>query len=125
MKKFNSVVAVLVFAVFAVFLAVEGAEAFCIYNNTDAQISVEQTSGHKKTHGFVGRINPGDNKCCNWQNSDCNKEGKKDSTVRFGVSYKFAGGELPQIICKDFPIKAGGWLTVEGSDVKYKCVAHE
>ena len=46
MKKFNSVVAVLVFAVFAVFLAVEGAEAFCVYNNTNTNMIVEQTSGH-------------------------------------------------------------------------------
>ena len=106
---------------------VEGADAFCVYNKTDIVITVRQTSGHKKTYGFGGDIALGDNKCCNWQNKDCNKEGKKDSTVKFDVNYIVGGAFSPITIniCGDVPIKAGGWLTVEGSDVKYKCVAHE
>ena len=123
-KKVNLIFAGLVFAALALFLAVEGAEAFCVYNNMDGVIEVEQTSGHKKTHGFSGTIDPGDNKCCNWQNSDCNKKGKKDSTVRFDVSYSSGAAGIrsaPIFLCEDFPIKAGGWLTVENG----KCVAHE
>ena len=122
-KKVGSSFAGLVFVVFAAFLAVEGAEAFCVYNKTDTQITVRQTSGHKKTHGFSGTIDPGDNKCCNWQNSDCNKEGKKDSTVRFDVYYyvPFENKYRKVYSCEDFPIKAGGWLTIENG----KCVAHK
>ena len=128
MRKFNSVVAVLVFAVFAVFLAVEGAEAFCVYNNTDTVIYATQTSGGN----FSKSISPGEKECCNWKEISCNgvgsppKRGKRDSTVRFDVDYytPYSPHYTKENCCKDFPIKAGGWLTVEGSGGNYKCVAH-
>ena len=127
--KMNLFLAGLVLAGLGVFLMVEGAEAFCVYNKTDKQITVIQTSGHKKTHGFSLIINRGDSECCNWKNSDCNKEGKKDSIVKFNVFYQEVRPPDRKIydmdICEDFPIKAGGWLTVEGSGGNYKCVAHE
>ena len=40
-KKVNSIFTGLVFAVFAVFLAAEGADAFCVYNWTDDRIRVQ------------------------------------------------------------------------------------
>ena len=126
-KKVNSVFMALVFVVLAAFLVVGGAEAFCVYNKTDKKIGVQERSGHKSSHGFYSDIDPGDNKCCNWQNSDCNKEGKMDSIVRFEVIIYIGPMLIPPYvkeICKDFPIKAGGALTVEGSEGNYKCEAH-
>ena len=124
-KKVNSVFAVLVFAGFALFLAVEGADAFCVYNDTtDRIIQVEQVSGGKEGKQFKAKLTgTGEKSCCNWQNKDCNKEGKRDSTVTFNV---YLGDYWQKnFICTNFPIKAGGWLTVEGSGGKYKCVRHD
>jgi len=42
-KKVNLVLAGLVLAGLAVFLTVEGAEAFCVYNNTDREVVAAQT----------------------------------------------------------------------------------
>ena len=118
-KKVGSSFAGLVFVVVAAFLMVEGAEAFCVYNKTNEQISVKQTSGGN----FSQSISPGERECCNWKEKSCNKEGKKDSTVRFDVYYyvPFENKYRKVYICEDYPIKAGGWLTVENG----KCVAHE
>jgi hypothetical protein len=118
----------LVSMVLSVFLVIGSAEAFCVYNKTDKKIGVQERSGHKSSHGFYGDIDPGDNKCCNWQNSDCNEEGKMDSIVRFEVIIYLAPVRIPPYvkeICKDFPIKAGGALTVEGSEGNYKCEARD
>jgi len=120
-KKVNLVLAGLVLAGLAVFLTVEGAEAFCVYNNTDTLISVYQTGGHKTGRGFHKRIARGENECCNWSAKDCNKEGEKDSIVKFTVSD--VNQDLP--ICYNVAIQAGGWLTVEGSKGYYKCVRHD
>jgi len=137
-KRVNLVLAGLVLAGLAVFLTAEGADAFCVYNQMDTWINVDQTGGHKEyggaaDPGFSGAIDPGDNKCCNWQNKDCNKKGKRDSIVNFDVYYKashdttsphkFPGETV--YICKYFAIQAGGWLTVEGSKGNYKCVRHD
>ena len=122
-KKIGSVFTGLAFVVFAAFLAVEGAEAFCVYNKTDKPMNAVQTSGGN----FGKNIPSGGKECCNWQEKSCNKGGKKDSTVRFKVYYQGEGIRdwgYPTV-CEDFPIKAGGWLTIEGSNDNYKCVAHE
>ena len=127
-KTVNSVLAVLVLAVLAVFLTTEGAEAFCVYNKTDKKMRVEQTGGHgaRFYSKFVAELLPGESACCNWQNEDCNKEGKKDSIVRFEVFYHtegfFPGREH---VCRDYPIQAAGALTVEGSSGNYRCVRHD
>jgi len=43
-KKVSSIFAGLVFAVFAVFLEAEGAEAFCVTNKSDVEMHVYQNS---------------------------------------------------------------------------------
>ena len=127
-KKVRSIFAGLVFAALALFLAVEGAEAFCVYNNTkNDNMGVRQTSGGNFNKPFIPS---GGKECCNWQEKSCNKGGKRDSIVRFDVYERVAvrdkrGAETFRSICEDFPIKAGGWLTIEGSNNNYKCVAHE
>jgi len=110
----------LVFAALTAFLAAGSAEAFCVYNKTDITIHVAQTRGG----AFKKNIPPGGKECCDWQNKDCNPEGKKDSIVRFYVGSEpgYLLGWI--IVCNDFPIKAGGWLTIEGKDDNYKCEAH-
>jgi len=130
-KRVNLVIAGLVLAGLAVFLTVEGAEAFCVYNNTDMrvheQLLVQQTGGHKTGRGFHKYIPAGENECCNWQNKDCNKEGKRDSIVRLDVSYWGHVPDAPDYtypICHGVEIKAGGWVTVKGEKGNYKCELH-
>ncbi|MBM4276681.1 MAG: hypothetical protein FJ130_02225 [Deltaproteobacteria bacterium] len=112
-KKLNLVFAAMVLALLSAFMAVEGAEAFCVYNRTDKVVRVEQVSGHKAGYGFSNKISPDDNKCCNWQTSDCNKEGNKDSRVSFDVfTEQREAYKADERICADFWIEAGGWMTV-------------
>jgi len=122
-KKVNLLFAGLVLAGLAVFLAAEGAEAFCVYNNTDIVVEAKQTEGGN-FHKRVGNSK----ECCNWKEKSCNKGGKRDSIVKFDVYYKVSDNRIvPETvyICKDFPIKAGGWLTVTGKKSDgYKCEAH-
>jgi len=121
-KKINSVLAGLVFVV-VTFLVVGSAEAFCVYNNADRVVEVKQTEGGD----FKKRVGS-ERECCNWENKSCNKGGKRDSIIRFDVYYKVSDHRIiPEdvYICKDFPIKAGGWLTVTGNKKDgYKCEAH-
>jgi len=122
-KKFNSIFMVLVFVALTIFVAVEVAEAFCVYNKTDTQIYVSQESGHKAGRGIEFFMDPGGKEeCCHWTNADCNKEGKRDSIVRF-IVYKGSGAS-DKVICNNFPIKAGGWLEVIQKGDKYICTAH-
>ena len=113
-----------VWFVSAIFLCLtaEGADAFCVYNNTDLEFQVQETHGGKKFKEFIKRINPGDHACCNWKNKDCNTKGKKDSTVKFLVAFT----QVDMInVCVDVPVKAGGWLSVTGNKKHgYKCEAY-
>jgi len=130
-KKVNLVFIGLFFAAIAIFLMVKDTEAFCVYNETDALIKVQQTSGHKTFQGFSEYIDPGDKKCCNWGNTDCNKEAKRDSIVKFTVSYVivveqpfFGPTTYYRTVCFEFPIKADDRLTIKGHRDNYRCEAH-
>ncbi len=101
--------------------------AFCVYNKTDAEIVATESKGGRGLSRFKATIEPGERSCCNWKNRDCNKEGKKDSIVEFEVEYIIHLGQdnvTFKTICKDFPIKAGGWLEVVGKDRQYQCKAY-
>ncbi len=76
-KKVNLIFAGLVFIALTTFPAVEGAEAFCVYNETDTAIRVVESFGSKPLHEFVVMIEPDEDKCCNWKNEDCNTGRKK------------------------------------------------
>jgi len=123
-KKVNSIFIGLVFMALTICSVVKGADAFCVYNETDTAIRVVQSFGSKPLHEFVVVIEPDDDKCCNWKNEDCNTGGDRDSMVAFDVDSMSAEGWVTGHICKWFRIKAGGWLTVKGKKGKYKCVAH-
>ncbi|MFO8239887.1 MAG: hypothetical protein R6T90_02695, partial [Dissulfuribacterales bacterium] len=99
--------------------------AFCIYNHADTTIHVTQKSGHSIFKGFNADIVPGDKNCCQWEDKDCNKHGHKDSPVSFNISHPEAHLEPVNVpVCKNFGIKAGGWITVTGSKDEYSCNAH-
>ena len=119
--KMNLFLAGLVLTVLGVFLMVEGAEAFCVYNKTDGQIEAVQISGGKFGRSFRQVIAPGDRECCSWKEKSCNKEGKKDSTVTFDVFYDHPGSQFLSQVCNKFPIRADGQMTVIGNDLNYKC----
>ena len=86
-KKANLIFMAVVLVVFAVFLAAEGAEAFCIYNYTDIRMVVGQVGGGTTNvfKQFSAIPKQGEKACCNWTNKDCNKKGKRDSTLYFNV----------------------------------------
>jgi len=125
-KKVQSVFMAVVFAVLTAFPMVERADAFCVYNNTNGALKVEQTSGGDFSAGatfYSPSIYPGEKKCCNWQTKSCNNEGGRESIVRFDAW--FEDGVKKNYSCRNFPIKAGGWLTVEGTmGGKCTCTAH-
>jgi len=126
-KKLNLILAGLAFAVSAAFLMVERAETFCVYNKTDKTIFIRQLWGNKTYPGYRGTLEAGGHGCCDWQDAQCNKGGKEDSEVGVFIEYKtFERYEWRWIpICNDFPIKAGGWLTVVGEKGNYRCEAHD
>ncbi|PKN33253.1 MAG: hypothetical protein CVU61_14135 [Deltaproteobacteria bacterium HGW-Deltaproteobacteria-19] len=122
-KKRTSVLfAVWIVSVIFLCLTAEGADAFCVYNNSDLEFQVQETHGGRKFKEFIKVISPGNHACCNWKNKDCNAKGKKDSTVKFLVAFTQV---LPINLCVDFPVKAGGWLSVSGDRKSpYKCEAY-
>jgi len=119
-KKVNSVFMAVIFAALVAFLAVDDAEAFCIYNRTnDIVIKVKQTGGGVVlVKGFKATINPGEKACCNWENSDCNVKGKRDSTVAFVIT------DINSVTICGISIPAGGWVEVKGEKGAYRCEAH-
>ena len=119
-KKVNLIFAGLVFIALTAFLAVDSAEAFCIYNRTnDIVIKVKQTGGGVVlVKGFKAKINPGEHACCNWKNKDCNLKCKRDSTVAFVITY--INGDT---MC-GISIPAGGYVEVKGKNGAYSCKAH-
>ncbi len=100
--------------------------AFCIYNKIDKTILAEQRSGGDGS--FNVKIEPNGKACCNWQTRDCNTSGKRDEIVRFTIRRHTTTLDVLNpslIVCSDFPIQAGGWLTVEGNWDSAKCVRHD
>lgn len=118
MRKFNSVIAVLVLAGFAVFLMVEGADAFCVYNKTALDyVHAYQTSGGN----FDEYIPTGSSKCCNWSEKSCNKGGTRTSKVKIRVDKT----NVPYTTICEKEFDAGGWLEVTGDyRTSYSCSAH-
>jgi len=120
-KKANLIFMAVVLVVFAVFLAAEGAEAFCIYNYTDIRIGVGQVGGGTTNvfKQFSAIPKQGEKACCNWTNKDCNKKGKRDSEVAFDV-YMLDERSL----CHNVTIPAGGYVLVKGKNGVYNCEGH-
>jgi hypothetical protein len=119
-KKKSLVSTVLILSVFGFCLMAGSAGAFCVYNNTDRPIHVKETYGcnNVKCAEWWG-VQPGDHVCCNWKNKDCNMEGKRDSTVKFMIH-----DMKPQSFeCLGFPAKAGGWVSVTGTEGNRHCEA--
>ncbi|PKN33254.1 MAG: hypothetical protein CVU61_14140 [Deltaproteobacteria bacterium HGW-Deltaproteobacteria-19] len=123
MCKKKKAVLFAVWIVSAIFLCLtaEGADAFCVYNNTDKEFNAAECHGGKTAKGFEKNLKPGDHACCNWENKDCNEKGKKDSIVAFNVMFTQVDMDNA---CLDFPVKAGGWLSVSGKNGRYKCEAY-
>ena len=123
-KKANLIFMAGVLVVFAVFLAAESADAFCVYNWTDDRIRVQQSNekGWTWLSAFGAELNPGEKACCNWTNKDCNKKGKRDSTLYFNVQ-KEEKMHTNENICL-VTIHAGGYVLVTGKNGIYRCEGH-
>ena len=62
------------------------AQAFCINNHTQTRLyfMVEPSAtGNNQTITFERWIEPGQSKCCDWNNQSCNPSMKKDSRMSF------------------------------------------
>jgi len=95
--------------------------AFCVHNKTsDARFNVYQSSGGSFWRYFKATLAPGENGCCHWSNTDCNKDGGKGDTVGFEVI--IWGSE--NYICKGATIPACSDLDITGSNGNYQCIAH-
>jgi hypothetical protein len=92
------------------------AHAFCVQNNVGGNLKVfEQTSpeeplNHMKT--FESRVAQGENKCCNWQNADCNPAKRQNAILGTYVYICDAGGmhmnEARDYIAADNQLDASG-----------------
>jgi len=101
------------------------AGAFCVHNKSDRTMIFEQSSGGKTAKSYSGRLNLGEDGCCHWSNTDCNKSGDKDASLGFNVGYYGMGGAvIPSYVCKGEKIPACSDLDVTGSNGNYQCVAH-
>ncbi len=98
---------------------------FCVYNNTDIIIDVDQYGGGIFMGQFNAILKPGEKACCNWKNKTCNRSGKRDALLKFDVGTEpdpnFGHNKT---ICNDFKILAGGALVVEGKNGNYHCVGY-
>jgi len=98
------------------------AGAFCVHNKSDRTAQFIQVSGGKTFREFKATVTPGQDSCCNWSNTDCNKDGGKMDTLGFDVGYEM--GETFWSICRAVKIPACSDLDVTGSNGTYRCVAH-
>ena len=118
MKRF-AIAASCVALLLGLLLAPAGpANAFCIYNRSDKEVKVEEVGGGSFWRQFHDKIKAGDHACCNWKNKDCNKHGKRDSVLRFNVSY---GGDD---VCQEVEVEAGGWMDIKRSGNIFICTVH-
>jgi len=103
---------------------VEQAGAYCVHNNTDRSVTVDQTSNASSWEfkRFSKDLGPNTSECCNWSNPDCNKSGGKYDVVGFTVS--IACKDFESCGCSSAQIPACSDLYFEGSKGNYKCVPH-
>lgn len=94
------------------------ASAYCIYNNSDINLTIQQTQGCRFGQCFDKGLKPGEKGCCNWKNKGCNDKGKRDSVMRFDVFH------ADWCYCLGVEVKAGGWLVIKGTHKKITCTAH-
>ena len=99
------------------------AGAFCVHNYSDKTAIFIQVSGGKTFREFKATVTPGQDSCCHWSNTDCNKDGGKMDTLGFDVGYEIGAGTFWSI-CRAVKIPACSDLDVTGSNGKYQCVAH-
>jgi hypothetical protein len=98
------------------------AGAFCVHNYSDKTAQFVQSSGGKAFREFKATLTPGQDSCCHWSNTDCNKDGGKMDTLGFDVGYEMASTFYK--ICFGVKIPACSDLDVTGSNGNYRCVAH-
>ena len=95
------------------------AGAFCVHNKSSRQIRVDQVSGGSFWKPFAVDLAPGEDACCNWANTDCNKSGEKFHEVKFNVRAAY------MYVCTDVAIPACSDMDITGTEYHtYKCIAH-
>lgn len=117
-----------------ILLSSSPSQAFCIYNETDTEISVKQGKGAKFESGYKSRIGPREKGCVNWKESSVNESERRDGELSFYMSAIMPAksssdrrGETEaspgkteeyRIKCIDkewtdaIKIKAGGWIAL-------------
>lgn len=132
----------LLLAVFGAFLvAAQSAQAYCVYNYTDSwsfRLIQRSNGGHMGTIGS----NKGDKNCCNWEDSNCNRNGSRTAGVMLDLyggkqdlsytdGYKGMTGSCGYSASVE--LQAGGWVEIyPGNDGtvsndahrKFHCIAY-
>ncbi len=99
------------------FLSIVALNAYCIQNTTDTQIIVHQGNGIIELKNSLKiELRPGENFCCKWKDSKCNKSMEPDALVRFNVD------STTTRICRGVEVRADGVLVVSGKNGKYQCL---
>jgi hypothetical protein len=77
-------------AIAALLLASANAHAYCVFNDLkDRGVVVEQAThpdALRDERRFRGTIAPGQSKCCNFHELDCNPLGRENSLVKLGIT---------------------------------------
>ena len=99
------------------------AHAFCIYNKSDRSWYVDQVQGDSVRNPFAPKISPGDDECCDWDDSDCNTSKSRHARVVFDVKSSLSSGGA-MVACSGVTIPADGEFSIRGSGGQYYCQIH-
>ena len=99
-------------------------QAFCIHNKSDRPWYADQVQGDSVRNPFAPKIRPGNEKCCDWDDKDCNRAGSRHARVVFDVKSTLSSSGSAKIVCSGVTISADGEFTIRGSGGNYYCQIH-
>ena len=104
------------------------AHAFCVNNLSSHHLSAWQTSGFKSAFKrFNVDLAPGERKCCNWQNSDCNHSGRADAEIEMRIAEQQTGfynpPHVPRLTCIA-TIRADRWIEIYDQGDTFRCISY-
>lgn len=114
MKMMNSLA---VSAAVLAFAFTGHAGAYCVHNQSDTTMHVDQSKNGSFWKRFNVKLDPGQQACCSWTSKDCNKSGGQTDAVGFSVYHS----EFNYIDC-GATIPANGDMCISGTPGNYRCV---
>ena len=115
---------ILIFTLLTLAIPLGGvSHAFCIYNKSDRSWYVDEVQGDSVRDPFAPKISPGNKKCCDWDDKDCNVSGERNAMLVFDVKSSFSSSGA-DVLCSGVTISADGAFSIMGSDGQYYCNIH-